>query len=293
MDHEITLEVNGPWSLETSKRFWEEFTPAALPADGEPGVLRARFLSEHDWMPVTATVAQEGPAARIRVTGDGDLTAAAGQVARFLSLDVDARAWPEVGRRDAIIGAAQKALPGFRPCGFHSAYEAAAWSVLSQRTRVRDAARLRTRLISDLGHDGAFPAPAVLVSSPVSLPGRKSEYLAAVAEAALDGALDSVRLRALPEEDARKRLREITGIGPFVADLILIRGTNAADVLPRAERRLDEEIARLYGPEAVVGDIAEDWRPFRSWAAVHLRALREERTRELASLGPVPASFTG
>jgi len=70
------------------------------------------------------------------VTGDGDLDAAAAQASRFLALDVDGRGWPEVGRRDPVIAGAQARLPGLRPCGFHSPYEAAAWSVLAQRLRV-------------------------------------------------------------------------------------------------------------------------------------------------------------
>lgn len=42
-----------------------------------------------------ASVTQQDGTARIVVTGDGDFDAAAAQVARFLSLDVDARTWPE------------------------------------------------------------------------------------------------------------------------------------------------------------------------------------------------------
>jgi DNA-3-methyladenine glycosylase II len=34
-EHVVEFEVLGPWSLDTSRRFWEGFTPAA-PA-GEPG----------------------------------------------------------------------------------------------------------------------------------------------------------------------------------------------------------------------------------------------------------------
>ena len=34
-EHVAEFEVLGPWSLQTSRRFWEGFTPAALP--GEPG----------------------------------------------------------------------------------------------------------------------------------------------------------------------------------------------------------------------------------------------------------------
>ncbi len=283
--YELTLDVAGPWSLATSRRFWEDFAPAAIPASSDSVALRADFLSEHDWTPAHALVTQNDDQARIRLTGDGDLRAAAGQVTRFLSLDVDATAWPEVGSRDPVIAHAQSALPGLRPCGFHSAYEAAAWAVLSQRTRVRDAARLRRDLIARHGEEGAFPAPSTLSAAietgTLVLPGRKAEYLNAVAYAARTGILDSRRLRALPEDEAREQLRAISGIGPFATDLILIRGANTTDVLPRAERRLADEIAHLYGPDRRPEDIAAAWRPFRSWAAVHLRALREARTHEM------------
>jgi DNA-3-methyladenine glycosylase II len=58
-------------------------------------------------------------------------------------LDVDRGSWPQVGRRDPVIADAQARLPGLRPCGFHSRYEAAAWSVPVQRLRIVQAARLR------------------------------------------------------------------------------------------------------------------------------------------------------
>jgi 3-methyladenine DNA glycosylase/8-oxoguanine DNA glycosylase len=47
--------------------------------------------------------------------GDGDLEAAAAQVCRFLSLDVDARGRPDVARRDPVIADAQRQLPGRKP----------------------------------------------------------------------------------------------------------------------------------------------------------------------------------
>ena len=42
------------------------------------------------------------------------------------------------------------------------------------------------------------------------------------------------------------------------------------------------EVAERYGPGPELGDVAEAWRPFRTWAVVHLRALREQRTHEIA-----------
>lgn len=284
--HVVTVEVAGPCSLRTSRRFWEGFRPAALSPGGDPDVLHARFLSEHDWTPATAHVTQDGEAVRIEVSGDGDLDAAAEQAARFLSLDVDATDWPGVADRDPVIAAAQRALPGFRPCGFYSPYEAAAWAVLSQRTRVPDAARLRRELIAMHGDDGAFPAPTDLIravqTGGLVFPGRKAGYLVAVAHAALNGILHGPHLRALPEDDARRQLLSIIGVGPFAADLTLIRGANAVDVLPRAEHRLDAEITYLYGPDATLAEVSEVWRPFRSWAAVYLRARRGTRMHEMS-----------
>jgi DNA-3-methyladenine glycosylase II len=86
-----------------------------------------------------------------------------------------------------VIACAQARLPGLRPCGFHSPHEAAAWLVLAQRLRIVQAARLRAELIARHGESGAFPSPQTLARLDLDLPGRKSEYLRAVAEAALDG----------------------------------------------------------------------------------------------------------
>jgi hypothetical protein len=181
-------EVAGPWSLSVSRAFWEGFTPAAV-RDQSGDALRTVFPAERTWTPVRATVGQDGPAVHITVTGGGDLDFAAGQVARFLALDIDARGWPAVGERDPVIGAAQQKFPGLRPCGFHSPYEAAAWAVLSQRVRMTQAARLRNDLLDG---NGAFPAPSHLRNADLDLPDRKPEYLRAV------GALRPARRSGTP-----------------------------------------------------------------------------------------------
>jgi DNA-3-methyladenine glycosylase II len=276
------FQVLGPWSLETSRRFWAEFTPAALAAGPAGPGLRTVFLAEGDWRRAEAEVTQAGETARVVLAGDCDLDAATAQVIRFLALDVDGRGWPEVGNRDPVIAAAQARLPGLRPCGFFSPYEAAAWSVLAQRVRIAQAARLRTELIARHGDNGAFPAPQALMRPGLDLPGRKSEYLRAVAEAALDGLLDGTALRALDPGQAIERVRHVKGLGPFAAELVVLRGANAPDALPHHERRLEAEIAEQYGPGHTLAEVSQAWRPYRTWAAFHLRALREYRTGEIA-----------
>jgi DNA-3-methyladenine glycosylase II len=271
---ETVHEVVGPWSLATSKRFWEGFTPGRLTPQTQFAGIHTAFLCDTDWQRVDAVITQDGPSVRIVVEGPGDLDAATEQVRRLLSIDIDGRGWPDVAARDGVIADAQARLSGFRPCGFFSPYEAAAWSVLTQRLPIAQAAAIKTRLTQQLGDDGAFPSPAALLEASLDLPGRKAEYLHAVAEAALDGRLVGSYLRSLQPTEAFVRVQSVLGMGPFSAELVVIRGANFPDVLPRNEGKLSDEITKRYGADRSIDDVAGAWQPFRSWAAVHLRALR-------------------
>ena len=91
MIHQKSVDLLGPWSLAMSRRFWEGFTPAALPRRADPDRLRTVFRVDRDWSRAEVDVTQHGDTVRLAVTGDGDLEAAAAQAARFLGLDVDAR----------------------------------------------------------------------------------------------------------------------------------------------------------------------------------------------------------
>jgi DNA-3-methyladenine glycosylase II len=273
--HAAEVEVHGPWSLAVSREFWEGFSPNALTGQRPGDELSTVFRADSDWSRAQARVSQQDGNARIVVSGDGDLDAAVAQVCRFLALDIDARGWPDVAKRDPVIADAQRRLPGLRPCGFYSPYEAAAWSVLSQRIRIAQAGVLRANLVDQHGDEGAFPAPQRLRGLDLDLPGRKAEYLHAVAEAALDGRLDAADLRSADPGRALAMVQEIKGIGPFAAELIVLRGANAPDILPRNERRLNAEISERYGPGRSHEEIAAAWRPYRTWAAFHLRATAE------------------
>jgi len=72
----------------------------------------------------------------------------------------------------------------------------------------------------------------------------------------------------------------VKGLGPFAAELVVLRGTNHPDGVPEHEARLDAEIIARYGPGTTRDQVAPAWRPYRTWAAVHLRALRERRTQD-------------
>ena len=207
------------------------------------------------------------------------------QAERSLSLDHDGTDWPAVGERDPVIGRLQKAYDYLRPVCFYSAYEAATSFVIGQRIAMRQSARIKQRLGQELGDeptvDGhaftAFPRPRRLLEMK-SVPGindKKTGWLHGLARAALDGLLDTDRLRSLGRDDATAQLRALPGVGEFTAEAVWLRGCGVADDLPSREEVSLAAARELYGrPDLDRADferIAEAWRPYRMWATVLLR----------------------
>src|SRR5262245_35600752 len=69
--------------------------------------------------------AERNGVVRAHIASDGDEAAALAQAARCVSLDHDGSGWPDVGRRDPVIGGLQATFEDLRPVCFYSAYEAA------------------------------------------------------------------------------------------------------------------------------------------------------------------------
>jgi DNA-3-methyladenine glycosylase II len=219
------------------------------------------------------------------------------QVARMLSLDVDGSAFASVGARDPVAAELMRRYRGLRPVCFHSAYEAACWAIIGNRIRMPQAAALKTTLAKRFGEqvsvDGvalaAFPAPQRLVDAG-ELPGLsrlKQDRLRSVAAAAMDGTLLSRNLREQSAQSALATVQRIPGIGPFSAELILVRGAGAPDWFPGNESRLHDSMAKAYGVAAddlpALTEIARKWAPFRSWVSVLLRVHRAEMPVELSA----------
>jgi DNA-3-methyladenine glycosylase II len=307
MTHTVTLMPQGPFSLAASTRFLEGFAPAAYLGsgdrpneDGDDELLRLAFPLEGSWDPVGVAVRQK-PSGHVVGEFQADVPVAAvrRQVARILSLDVDGRGFAAVGARDPVVGRLQREYPGLRPVCFHSPYEAAAWTIIGQRLRIVQAARIKANLAE---HHGtalvvagqtmhAFPDPHTLLGLRRfrGLNETKIERLHGIARAALDGVLDGDRLRSMAPDDALASLEQIAGIGPFSSSLILVRGAGAPDVFPRVERRLQDSMVTHYGLDKGEADadahrldaIAQGWAPYRSWVALLMRTEREDRTGEI------------
>jgi DNA-3-methyladenine glycosylase II len=289
------LVPRGPFSLAASAAFLEGFAPAAH-RGAEPGHLHLAFVPDGDEAAAGVCLRQPDNGVAGEVFGEADPDAVRDQVARILSLDVDGAGFPDVGRRDPVVGGLQDRWPGLRPVGFFSPYEAAAWALMVQRIRIVQAARIKDRMTADLGQAvdvhgdlrHTFPGPARLadLGGYPGLTSLKVGYLRSLGEAAMGGRLDAARLRALPREQALAALKELPGIGDFSAELVLLRGAGDPDHLPEHEPLLRRAAALAYGLDgepdgARLAELAEAWRPYRTWVVLLLRALLEETTGEV------------
>lgn len=261
-------------------------------ASADPDVLRLGFLLEPSWEPVGVVVRQPAPESlRLAVTGtvDVDVDAAVAQALRVLSADVDAAGWDALGATDPVLGRLQAVRPGLRPPLFHSAYEALAWCILSARRPHAQGVVLRERLNNTHGTvmqvdgfdvEGAeltvLPSPAQLlaVTELPGLPEVKLSRLHGVARAALDGRLDTIALRAFDPAEAVVRLCELAGIGPYYAELVVVRALGHTDVLPLAEPAVAGALLTGNGPltPAELVDRTVAWSPWRTWACVAMRS---------------------
>jgi DNA-3-methyladenine glycosylase II len=281
------IQPLGPYSLEESANFIGAWHQAPAEGGAASGHLHLAFLTDDGWEPVGVCLSQsESGTVRGDVYGAAGPTAVKGQVTRILSLDVDGRGWPDVGRRDRVVATLQARFPGFRPVNWSDAYEAAAWCVMSSRINMRQAQSIKDRMCRELGHEvdvhghrmWAFPEPSRLagIESFKGLFGRKVEYLNKLGRAALAGELDTETLRALTRDESLERLQRLSGIGEFGSQLIRLRALGAVDELPTREPRLLRAVRAEYGLDAEpdlagLEKIAEKWRPYRMWVAVCLR----------------------
>lgn len=281
----MTLTIRKPrgFSLAAASDFYSGFTPGSGMAAAAVDHFTLVFRLDRTFEAVGAALREEGDAIVVDATTTDTETLRA-QLARILGLDADGDAWRAVGERDAVVGAMMREFPGFFTAAKASPYDAAAWGVIAARTSIAAAAKLKAAIAIAHGDTvrvrgrthHVFPSPSRVlgIEDVPGLPSEKLARLHAVASAALEGALDADRLRAMPESDALAELQTIRGVGPWTAAHVLYRGAAPADALPTAEPRVLRGFAHAYGLAsptwADLARAAEAWRPFRMWVCVLL-----------------------
>jgi AraC family transcriptional regulator of adaptative response / DNA-3-methyladenine glycosylase II len=218
--------------------------------------------------------------ARLQLAELRDLGAAVSRCRRMLDLDADPAAVDELLGIDCALSPLVTGAPGRRVPGSPDAPELAVRAVLGQQVSVAGARTLTARLVRAAGTPlpepvgtltHAFPGAAALAEADltaVGLTGTRRTTVQALA-AALAGdrfALDP----GTDRDDAERDLLSLPGIGPWTAALVRLRGLGDPDVWLPGDLALRRSLAGLGSSDR---QAAARWRPWRSYAVVHLWAL--------------------
>lgn len=101
---------------------------------------------------------------------------------------------------------------------------------------------------------------------------QKTRYMRLLAEAVRTNEIDLEELPQLSDEEVRRRLLALTGIGPWTAEVYLLSCLRRPDVWPIHDRALQVATAEVLETTQVpnpgeLNSIGERWRPHRSTAA--------------------------
>ncbi len=260
----------------------------------EESVYRRSMRLPHGYAVVSLAAADAGDTGPMFVEADlhlsdlRDLTSAVARCRQLLDLDADPIAIVEALERDRFVGPLVSAYPGRRVPGAADGFELAVRAIIGQQVSVAGARTIAGRLVSAAGEalpepiggiTHLFPTPdafrALSAEDPAtfSMPAGRRRALVALAEAVTTGAV-VIDAGADPSE-LRASLVALPGIGPWTAEYIAMRALRDPDAfmptdlgVRRAAQvlRLPEDPARLTRQSAA-------WRPWRSYAMVHLWAM--------------------
>jgi AraC family transcriptional regulator of adaptative response / DNA-3-methyladenine glycosylase II len=232
---------------------------------------------------VTLSPAPDGaPAvvARLALAELRDLGVAVSRCRRLLDLDADPQAVDAALSADPALAPLVATAPGRRVPASPDAAELAVRAVLGQQVSIAGARTLTARLLTATGTPlpepagsltHAFPRPETLAGadlSAVGLTGARRRTVSGLATALAEGRL---RLDAGADRaEAGRALLALPGIGPWTAALVALRGLGDPDVWLPGDLALRRSLDALGSSDA---DAATRWRPWRSYAVMHLWSL--------------------
>lgn len=200
----------------------------------------------------------------------------------LLDLDVDAGATDRTLRTDPLLAASVAAHPGLRVPGTADAAETLVKAMLGQQVSVAAARTAATRLVAMAddrlpepvdGLTHLFPTPARITElGPAAFAGPRNRAQATLSVAAAFADGDLTLDPADPE--VRARLLALPGIGPWTADYLAMRVLGDHDVLLVGDLALRRGAAGLGLPDDPkhLAERGLGWRPYRSYAGMHLWA---------------------
>lgn len=182
---------------------------------------------------------------------------------------------------ESHLGLLAVKAPGLRVPGAFDGLEVAVRAVLGQQVSVKGATVLAGRVANSLGTPIITPFPELNLLTPtvealadadvqnlnkLGIVGSRSACLVALARAVQSGSLSLE-----PGADVTRtatQLKNIVGIGDWTAEYVAMRCLGWPDAFPYSDLGIKKAL-NLTSNKAII-EASEKWRPWRSYAAMHL-----------------------
>jgi DNA-3-methyladenine glycosylase II len=200
------------------------------------------------------------------------------EVGRLLGLPFDLPAFLAFAANEPVLAALARELRGLRPPLAPDPFEALVGSITAQQVSLYAAFAIRSRLIARFGqkaeHAVGFPTRETLRRAredelvALGFSRRKAEYVLALARSDLD-------LHALgrhPDDEVKRRLVALRGLGEWTADWFLARHLARPRAWPAGDLGLRKAVASFYGAVDDVRRFGERFAPFENLSAHYLLA---------------------
>lgn len=215
-------------------------------------LLEVQNLGTVDTPKVTLTISDSRASAR-------DRAQAARLVQQMLGLDLDTAGAQRRAEAEPALRETARALRGMRSPRYPDLFETFANVIPFQQVSLEAGMSVVAHLIHRFGErltvDGStyhlFPRAEIVACARMAslracgMSTRKSAALRRIAGTIAAGSLTAEELLLLPSTDAIERLMQLSGIGPWSAALILLRGLRRLDVFPQADTGAEGSLAKL------------------------------------------------
>jgi AraC family transcriptional regulator of adaptative response / DNA-3-methyladenine glycosylase II len=199
----------------------------------------------------------------------------------------DLNARPEIIARhfakDILLGPLSKANPGIRVPGAFNGFELGLRAILGQQVTVKSATTVAGRLVAAFGEPIVTPFPEInrLTPAPgkmakatveklakLGIIGARCRSILALAQAQASGTLSLDSGNHHSPESTIERLAALPGIGQWTAHYIAMRALRWPDAFPKEDIAVRNNLGGVSAKEAE--EMARAWRPWRSYAVLHL-----------------------
>lgn len=209
-------------------------------------------------------------------------------VCRCLGVDLDLRRFYRLADSDPRLSGLAGRFHGMRPPRFPTVFEALVNAIACQQLSLTVGIHLLNRLCAGFGPAGpgrhaaaGFPAPERLAEvdpgdlRPLGFSGAKARAICVLARRVASHDLDLEGLDRAGDDDVRRVLLGIGGVGRWSAEYTMLRGLGRLHVLPgddvgarnNLHRRFD--LSASAGYDEVVG-LAQSWWPYGGLVYFHL-----------------------